>query len=547
LSLFDALLLDPYPLTVWIAFRTDGIKGSGTLNDPYDGSTASKFDALMNGFSANTRVQLGPGIFQTQGYSDEVTGGWQTKPGMKIVGSGIDVTTLQLALNPQATNAQIYAIGHALVAAGVANRMDTVEVSDLTVDCNLAPPPPPQWGSAVACGAIRLMGNYAKVRRVKAINWGTNAASGRPCFVIAVITGQVVGSNVTEVAQPGIEECVILQPGGSTYYGPVTLLHAGGKEDTSYTVEAYGKGPFIRNCFVDCGTAAAAANFRALSMGWCRAGIVEGNEVYNTQVGGPYQDKASSRDLVVRNNYYKNVIRGPYWNLGGLSTPATTLSTLVRDPSDPTKTIALATTPSNPHNFQAGERVSIGGVGIPAGFPGLFVIKDLPAGNQFRYQMVSSPSQDAGANAATCQKVFGVNKVVVEGNNVELATTSTAAAIHFEDGSPALETPDYVHGDVQVRANRVRYVDGLFDPTYLGYGTEIHGVKNLTVRDNVVDSAVANPIRNTRCGSVNCFNNKSPANALIQGLQTDVTPNKKYDELQTNADDAFVLAYLKHG
>lgn len=28
--LLDALLLDPYRVNVWIAYRTDGIKGSGT-------------------------------------------------------------------------------------------------------------------------------------------------------------------------------------------------------------------------------------------------------------------------------------------------------------------------------------------------------------------------------------------------------------------------------------------------------------------------------------------------------------------------------------
>ena len=38
MSLLDALLLDPAPFNVWIAFRTDGIKGSGTASDPYDGS-----------------------------------------------------------------------------------------------------------------------------------------------------------------------------------------------------------------------------------------------------------------------------------------------------------------------------------------------------------------------------------------------------------------------------------------------------------------------------------------------------------------------------
>jgi hypothetical protein len=40
MSLLDALFLDPYRINVWIAYRTDGVKGSGTQNDPYDGSTS---------------------------------------------------------------------------------------------------------------------------------------------------------------------------------------------------------------------------------------------------------------------------------------------------------------------------------------------------------------------------------------------------------------------------------------------------------------------------------------------------------------------------
>jgi len=34
MALLEALLLEPYPFEVWIAFRTDRIAGSGTLNDP---------------------------------------------------------------------------------------------------------------------------------------------------------------------------------------------------------------------------------------------------------------------------------------------------------------------------------------------------------------------------------------------------------------------------------------------------------------------------------------------------------------------------------
>lgn len=38
MSLIDALLLDPPKFDVWIALRTDGVLGSGTQADPYDGS-----------------------------------------------------------------------------------------------------------------------------------------------------------------------------------------------------------------------------------------------------------------------------------------------------------------------------------------------------------------------------------------------------------------------------------------------------------------------------------------------------------------------------
>lgn len=53
MALLDALLLDPHPLDVWIAYRNDGIKGTGTLNDPYDGSSDTKFDGIMAGLPAN--------------------------------------------------------------------------------------------------------------------------------------------------------------------------------------------------------------------------------------------------------------------------------------------------------------------------------------------------------------------------------------------------------------------------------------------------------------------------------------------------------------
>jgi len=85
MSLLDALLLDPHSFNVWIAKRTDGIKGSGPISDPYDGSSQARFDGVMNLFAAqsNVAIHLGQGEFRTNGYND--TSGRQARLGMKIV------------------------------------------------------------------------------------------------------------------------------------------------------------------------------------------------------------------------------------------------------------------------------------------------------------------------------------------------------------------------------------------------------------------------------------------------------------------------------
>jgi hypothetical protein len=92
----------------------------------------------------------------------------------------------------------------------------------------------------------------------------------------------------------------------------------------------------------------------------------------------------------------------------------------------------------------------------------------------------------------------------------------------------------------------VRYLDGQFDTGFLGYPVNVVGARNLIVRENVLESAPPGvaPLQNSLCGSVSYFNDETPAGTLVQGVQTDVTPNKKYDELATNAEDAFVLAIL---
>src|SRR5438093_9155770 len=168
MSLLDAFLLDPYRINVWIASRSDAVNGSGTQNDPYDGSTATKLDTILNTLVANTRIHFGPGTFQINGYQDGATSGW-LKSAMEIVGSGIDVTTLQL-VGATTTNKHYFSIGHPFTSGGQPTLMDYFEISGLTIDCNLA-----GATTLTACGAVRVLGNYARVRSIKVKNWGKKA------------------------------------------------------------------------------------------------------------------------------------------------------------------------------------------------------------------------------------------------------------------------------------------------------------------------------------------------------------------------------------
>jgi len=122
----------------------------------------------MSAIPADTQVHLGPTVagnpFLTRGHANGVAGGWQLKSGLMIVGSGIDVTTLQL-VGAATADTQYYAMGHALkfTSPASANLLDGVEISDLTIDCALhAQPVTVGKYAPVACGAIRLLGSHGR-------------------------------------------------------------------------------------------------------------------------------------------------------------------------------------------------------------------------------------------------------------------------------------------------------------------------------------------------------------------------------------------------
>ncbi|HAM71143.1 MAG TPA: hypothetical protein DCM86_05825 [Verrucomicrobiales bacterium] len=270
----------------------------------------------MASLGPNTCVHLGPGTFVTAGYYEGITGSWQLKPGMRIVGSGIDVTVIQ-RVNATNLAKQFYAMGHdlALTTPSVQpNLADFCEITSLTIDCNFA-----NLGNASAsAGAIRMMGNHCRVVRVRAKNWGAKSSTV-PGFVLLLLTGNTnsgnASSDVSGVVNCGIEECIVNAPDAASATR-ITALHVGAKENPG-TTEAFGIGPYIRNCYVDGG--AFVTSRSGVNMSWCREGIIEGNQIVNVYCGGPSQGldgltyERGAQDVTLRNNIFRNVAAGPYY------------------------------------------------------------------------------------------------------------------------------------------------------------------------------------------------------------------------------------------
>ena len=109
------------------------------------------------------------------------------------------------------------------------------------------------------------------------------------------------------------------------------------------------------------------------------------------------------------------------------------------------------------------------------------------------------------------------------------------------DGLPIiLDPPPYPHGEVIIRNNIIKMVDGQTDPAFGAWGIFVPGAKRVVVEDNIVDVTNANPIREWRSGTVRLFNNRTAAGALIQGVNGNSLI--KRSELPVEIEDATLLS-----
>lgn len=206
------------------------------LLDPY------LFDRGMRSLPANTpaRIFLGPGVFETRGYTERRKSVcWRLRSNMKLVGSGMSQTTVRLV--DASYDGEVYTC-----VAGEgdsdATFLDSVEVSDLTCDADIAR----QTSSALTCAAVLVRGRYTRVRRVRAINFGTQNL-GHECFVISVASAYVTIPRVTDCT---VENCVVEQPGLNNSRETTCVIALAGQ--ANFKGQGYHSAARVRESLVDC-------------------------------------------------------------------------------------------------------------------------------------------------------------------------------------------------------------------------------------------------------------------------------------------------------
>ena len=183
--------------TVHIAPRTDGQPGSGTASDPYDASSPTKYDALIQRFKSNVSIYYAAGTYYTEGW----------KPGKPQtanvncyhLGAGIDQTIVRLASDSTCW----------VIFAGDYNqRSDGFELWNITLDGNANNNVLFQQQKN-AIGLINVNGSNILLKQDKFMGFGT-AIQGNECFPIFISPGSYFAGQI--LSHVHVSTCIFTLP-----------------------------------------------------------------------------------------------------------------------------------------------------------------------------------------------------------------------------------------------------------------------------------------------------------------------------------------------
>ena len=611
-------------------YYMNAVPRGASAGSPTSARVIFPFDELMKNFPANTAIRLGPGVFETRGQLY-----WKPKSGQKITGSGIDVTTLKI----------VYAAAknllHLAVGVPFNEYITDFELSDFTVDCDLPGQPvtPPDGTTTyerarVACGAISVGGQRIRIRRIRAINFGTQGINLPPpdpanpeCFVIFTASAYIDGNpNPYDCV---VEDCIIEKPSENNTR-ETTCINMGAGEPLYSGYMSYHRACVIRNCYVNCeyangvsshwipvdsltrdptnhlrailitrsphnrtandivavlgahegtspdlsplfngafeiesvdpannkltyimgsdpgsdatGDIFIGVTFQAYSADGGTAAVIENN--YARQVrAAVFHDTYSTKDVIVRNNYFTDVFAGVQHNMGNANTPKFGQSL--------TRSGAIATfTTVNDHALAAGDAVIIAGADqLQYNSPpdGAFAIKSAgPDPKVFTYDLLDPDNLPAtpATGPFTFRTLWQVRRLVVENNVMELAAAvdnyGTPEGVYLDGG---VYNGPYVFRQVVIRGNVMRHIEGVSDPSGYRYsqGVVFVGCENIIIEDNVIDLDNPYQLQWRNCKNVRLFNNQTPSGKLLDALN-DVTFQYLSDGARV-VEDALTLGF----
>ncbi|MBL9171512.1 MAG: hypothetical protein JNN07_27515 [Verrucomicrobiales bacterium] len=303
--------------------------------------------------------------------------------------------------------------------------------------------------------------------------------------------------------------------------------------------------------------------------------IVEGNQIRNCTFGGPYIDTYGVPEIVIRNNLYSGVRRGPFQSLeqpvGTVVSQRITLTWVSRTSG----TLVTFTTKSGlPHGLGVGQGLlvqdtknSLGG--LIDEYNRSFKVFEVISATNFTIVLDAVPLTDPDNSKTptiSMEYLWETVRCVVEKNVIELVPGVKGAGgashgINFDGTIPAryFNSPPWPPANrvfwrfrqIEVRNNTIRYASDAFGNPLPGdavYESAVSNVLAQTARvfDNIVDikldAAPDTPLKHLNCGSVTYFNNRTSAGELVQGwLQGSV---QRLPELSTLIDDALTMSFL---
>jgi hypothetical protein len=286
--------------------------------------------------------------------------------------------------------------------------------------------------------------------------------------------------------------------------------------------------------------------FQGISNDAGSAAVVENNRIFNIRIGGPYHDTGSTKDLVIRNNVYRNVVTGPFQAMGGNSGPIA-VATLTH-----AGLIATLTT-HVPHGLVPGQAVRIENSTInedppiPESYNDFYAVLSVSE-TQFTYEMKEDPGADADPGTGQVRALSQVGRWVVENNVIDLIPSymdwgppRAILCVVYSFGISGFAGIDpRVYRQLVIRNNVIRNMDGLPESPARNGGIAFTYCENALVENNVVDLPLADPIWFGNSTKVRFFNNRNSTGQLIQGTVGGV----KQDELTTLIEEATVLAFL---